>query len=209
MRPAKFHANRTGITLASLIIFLACSINHALAESFSSSQTFAYGEDDVTLNLSGHTIRSKFIFDIYSMAHYMQWPSLKNDEVRSKDQAVDLILSGDYPQQIDIVFKRNLKANQIVGALVGGIKSNCLAEEFDSIQSPLATFKQAVSVDVKKQTKFQLRWLPSGSLEGFYEGEKVMNIDDPLFAKLLWSVWFGERPVIKTQELLSNQVSVL
>jgi hypothetical protein len=118
-------------------------------------------------------------------------------------------LSGQYWQQIDIVFARDLRAEQIKHALVAGIKRNSTYEQYRQIESSLAAFKHGITQDVKEGAHFRLRWQPDGRLLAVYESQTVIDIVDPLFARLLWSVWFGERAVIDRRELLSRHVQAL
>jgi hypothetical protein len=37
-----------------------------------------------------------------------------------------------------------------------------------------------------------------------FNGERVFTADDPAFAKLVWSIWFGRDPVCDVDDLLTR-----
>lgn len=163
-------------------------------------------DEFIELDLSGQVIRKKLFFDIYHIAHYMPWSRLDARDY-PLSQAIEHVLSGEYPQQIDIVFQRDIKAEKIREVLEQGIRKNSSRAEFEAIANELARFKQAIDTDIPAQAHLRLRWLPSDTLIAYYQDRETLRMSNPLFARLLWSVWFGQKAVVNKEKLLANVVS--
>lgn len=151
-----------------------------------------------TLHLTGTSKRSALFFKIYSIAHYTaDYQMFSGDESTIFSE----IINTNTTKQIAMVFSRDIKANKIREKLASGVKENCVADEFSLVKSDLDLFKQVINQDVKKNDEFVIRWLTDGNLLMFYNGKFVTQIQSPLLAKLLWSIWFGEDAVVSRSEL--------
>ena len=182
---------------------LQCVAAHD-ASGFSEQLTFTEKGEDITLSLTGVAERSVLFFDVYTLAHYSTEDISAGSD---KQQIYNDILESNTTKQISILFNRDLKAKQIAGKLSDGVQDNCADDEFQQIESDLALFKNVINQDVKKNDKFSLRWLHDGRLIMLFHGEQVGELDNPLLAKLLWSIWFGEQSVVNRKDLVQNLLS--
>ena len=191
------------ITQTFFAVFLAGISTGCFAKDFGFDETVDVNHEGETtqLSLTGATERSVLFFDVYSLAHYAA------DLKPTDDQSVDIytqLIDANITKQISIVFSRDLEANQIQETLSDGIKDNCDADEFQQVKSDLDLFKRAINQDVKKHDEFSLRWLASGKLLMLFHGEVVGELESPLLARLLWSIWFGDDAVVDRAELVSK-----
>ncbi len=102
---------------------------------------------------------------------------------------------------------RDLTAEQIKTALVKGIEKNTSEAEFEQIGPYVKKFTRAISRDVKEGDEFVIRWLPDGSMISLYEGQPVTTIKSDRFAKVVWSIWFGEHSVVDRDSLVKQLVA--
>ena len=150
------------------------------------------------LKLTGQTVRKKYLLDIYRIAHY----SDIDFEEASSLNVYQHILTEPANKQISLVFQRSLSAKQIQNALTKGVKFNCEGDEEERVAPDLEKFRQAIKQDVAKNDKFSLRWTKEGHLLAFFQNELVGTFDSPLLARLLWSMWFGEKAIVQRKELI-------
>ncbi len=169
---------------------------------FSDSVAIEHKGEKLELGLTGLTIRKKFFLKIYSMAHYIEKTNSSFD-ISDKD-IYSTLLKHDCAKQISMVFKRALSAKQIKESLTDGMKMNSAEGEFEQIQASVETFNRAITADVKKDDEFTLRWFADGTLVSLFQGHEISAIKDRQFAKILWSIWFSEKSVVKRERLIEK-----
>ena len=192
----------------SLILLPLVITNEVTAEqpqeNFSSHVVIEYNNKQFDLGLTGKTIRRKFFLKIYSMAHYMEMgPGIINPGA-TDNEIYKSILQDNAAKQVSMVFLRSLKASQIKDSLLSGIKSNSSEDEFQQMLPDVERFQQAISSDVEKDDEFVIRWLPDGTLVSLFQGQEISAIRNDRFARVLWSIWFGENPVVNRKSLIEK-----
>jgi chalcone isomerase-like protein len=183
-------------------------MSHAHAEQlqgnqFSNNVAISYNGEELELSLTGLTIRKKFIFNVYSMAHYIE--KTNNSSFNTSDKDIySTVLQYDGAKQISMVFMRSLTAKQIKESLTSGIKQNSAESEYQQILASVEIFNDAITADVKENDEFTLRWFPDGTLVSLFQGQEISTIKDRQFAKALWSIWFSEKSVINRETLIEK-----
>lgn len=149
------------------------------------------------LTITGLAVRTRFFFNVYCLAHYMQ-----NPPTGTTAAVLNTIMSDSHAKQVTMHFVRDVNADRIQRALVEGFQRNATDSELAMIQPFVDQFARAIDRDVKEDDQFVIRWLPGGRTTSVFEGREVTNITNALFARVLWSIWFGEQAVVNRDELL-------
>lgn len=169
--------------------------------TFPKEVTFKSGESSYSLNLTGVAVRKKFVFKVYGMAHYMQ------DPIRgSKQDVLKSILVDGRAKQISMVFVRDVDLGKIQETYREGFKNNASSDELRTIEPLVNTFVGYFTKDVKENDQFVLRWLPGGTVSVTVQGEEKPPITDLTFARVLWSIWFGEDSIVDREDLIKEVV---
>ena len=136
------------------------------------------------------------------MAHYVEeFPADKDDDIYKQ------ILKQPSTKQISMVFMRSLTAKQIQQSLLTGLKANCSKQQFDEIQVDIDAFMQAISEDVDKNDNFVIRWHPDGTMISRFQGRQISAIKNDIFARTLWSIWFGSESVVDRESLVEQMLT--
>ncbi len=192
-----------------MVLFgLLVSANFVLAEEtvkesatgkmFAKQITFSHNGTDFTLSITGATVRKKAIFKVYGIAHYMQDPA--------KGSAADClkaVLADDKAKQITMDFARGVEAKKIQDAYRDGFKKNATPEEMKEIQSMVDQFITSFDgADVKENEQYVLRWLPGGIVIAIVKGVEKPAITNAKFARILWSIWLGDKSIVDQNKLV-------
>jgi hypothetical protein len=154
---------------------------------------------EYTMSLTGVAVRKKLVFKVYGMAHYAQ------DAVKApKEEALGAMLVDGKARQITMDFSRDVDAEKIRDAYMDGFKENATADEFKSIQPLVDQFVGFFSNEVKENQQFILRWLPGGIVLATVAGEEKPPITNPLFARVLWSIWLGKDSIVDREDLVAR-----
>lgn len=168
-------------------------------KSFPVTVTYTSGGTDYTMTVTGLTVRKKMFFKVYGIAHYQQ------DPVKGKlEDVIHAILTDGKAKQITMDFARDVDAEKIKGAYQDGFKENATAEEMKTLQPLVDQFTGYFTKEVKENQQFILRWLPGGVIVASVAGEEKSLITSPLFAKVLWSIWFGEKSIVDREDLVEK-----
>lgn len=111
-------------------------------------------------------------------------------------------MSDSHAKQVTMHFVRDVSADRIQRALLEGIQRNATDPELAVIQPFIDQFARAIHRDVKEDDRFVIRWLPGGTTTSIFEGREVSTITSALFAKVLWSIWFGDHAVVNRDHLV-------
>ena len=195
--------------LLAAAVVLACALSPLSAQekvtepstgkTFPASITFSSGGTEYQLQLTGVTVRKKLVFKVYGMAHYMQNP-VRMDEAG----AVKQVLTEGKAKQITMIFVRDVDAASIQGAYRDGFAENASKEELASLKGTIEKFVASFAAGVKETDVYILRWLPGGTVIPIIKGEEKEAITNPLFARVLWTIWFGEDSIVDPDDLVSR-----
>ncbi len=168
-------------------------------KKFPAEITVKQGGTDYTLSLTGTAVRKKFMFKVYGMAAYAQQPSKG-----SRDEAFKAMLTDGKAKQITMIFVRDVDAPKIRETYLESLQNNCSKDDFKKIEGLVNTFVGYFTRDVKEGDAFVLRWFPGGTIVPVIMGEEKPAITSELFARTLWSVWFGEDSIVDRDKLVQR-----
>ena len=142
------------------------------------------------LVLNGAGVRTKVFFKIYVGSLYLPQ--------KAQDLAGVLAKS---PRRIQMNMLRDLTADQLVGALVGGLNENnspaemaVVKEPMDELVGILLRFKD---VDVKKSDVLTMDFVDGGTKVAL-NGETRGVIRGEAFNSALTRIWLGDKPAQQT-----------
>jgi len=143
----------------------------------------AVGGQDLVLNGAG--IRTKAIFKVYVGSLYV--PAKATD-------LAGVLAKG--PRRVQMNLLRNLSADDLVNALVDGLKDANTAEEVAAVK---AQTDQMVSImkafgEVKEGNVVTLDFVDGATLIGFNGAAKGTIAGEP-FNRALTKIWVGDKPV--------------
>lgn len=195
------------ITLKILAIFFFCV--HSVyaadevieADLFPENIAIEFKNEGINLKRTGSTIRKKFFFKIYKMAHYV-------DEAYSLPQnsedVYNTILQQNYTKQISTIYLRSIKIEKIKKSLLSDIKLNTEDDEYSEMLPHIDAFMQVLTENVEENDKFVLRRFPDGTIVSLFNGKVISTIKDENFARTMWSIWFGRFSVVKRDTLVEE-----
>jgi len=170
-----------------LVVFLAlCFTAPAFAAEVGGvklGDKVAVGGQDLVLNGAG--IRTKAIFKVYVGSLYVP--------AKAPDLA-GVLAKG--PRRVQMNLLRNLSADDLVNALVDGLKENNTEAEMAAVkpqQDQLATIMKAFG-EVKEGNVVTLDFVDGATVVGF-NGAPKGSIPGEAFNKALTKVWLGDKPV--------------
>ena len=170
-------------------------------KSFPAAVSIASNGVTYPLSLTGVTVRKKMIFKVYGMAHYIQ------DPVRGKKDAVLNAMTVDGKAKMIVMdFARDVDAGKIRDTYMEGLKDNASVQEWTSIQPAADQFVGFFTQDVKEGDQFVLRWLPGGIVSVAIAGIDKPVITNQQFARVLWSIWFGQNSIVDREDLVDRIV---
>jgi hypothetical protein len=190
--------------LAALAILVAASgvcaetiRERATGAEFPASVGFVHAGREYDLRLTGLAVRRVAFFKVYGMAHYAEAP-----DGRSGRALLDHVLSDGTAKQVTLHFARDIDGQRISESLVDSLRRNASEDALRDAQGGIERFAEAVRHDVRKGERFTVRWLPGGTTVCLFNGQQILVLHDIMFGRLLWAIWFGDRPVVDRDALL-------
>lgn len=191
------------LVLLPLLLMVAAAAAQENVQEPSTGKSFPavvkYTRDgtEYSMSLTGVTVRKKLLFKVYGMAHYAQDP-VKG----TKEESLAAMLVDGKARQITMDFARDVDAGKIRDAYLDGFRENANADELKSIQPLVDQFIGFFSKEVRENQQFIVRWLPGGVVIATVAGEEKPPITSPLFARVLWSIWFGKDSIVDRDDLV-------
>jgi hypothetical protein len=143
------------------------------------------------LVLTGVGVRSKFRFKVYAGAHYLAAGTELGDDPRAT------VIGGGFARRIIMHFVRDVGAEKIVKAFREGFEKNGYDPEAPELAADLTAFLAYFDRDLVKGDVIELTASPEHGVRTVVVGEAKEPIAGELFARGLWAIWFGEKPVSK------------
>jgi len=166
-------------------------------KQFPTSVSFAYDGTTYTLEASGATVRKKFFIKVYAVVHYIDTKLEGPPEARIAE-----VLKDEHAKQLTLDFSRDVGKTQIQDAFRDGFAANATEAEASSIKPVVDKFLMYFDREVKENDTLIFRWLPGGVVLTEAYGESRPPLKDPLFARVLWTIWFGEDSIVDPEELV-------
>jgi hypothetical protein len=173
-----------------------CIVEPETEIEFPSEIKFSLDSEDYALQITGATVRKKWVFEIYAIAHYLQVQEGAGDLDRES------VLADGPAKQITIQYVHNLPANIIIKALRRDFKQNTTPEEYREIETYIEQMLNCLVRPVRKGDVFMMRWLSGGRIYLELNGKRLGNVKNELFARCLWAIWFGKCPVVDPAALI-------
>lgn len=202
---------RTTLCLLALAALLSARHDAALTQQtvqepstervFPAEVTIKAGEASYTLKATGAAVRKKVIIKVYGMVHYLQDPPRC-----SEAEAFRTILKDGKAKQITMEFVRDVTTDQIRDAYRDGFEANATDAEKKEIAPHVETFLSYFDAGVKENQQFVLRWLPGGKIVPIINNAEKPAIVNATFARVLWTIWFGEDSIVDREDLVKFMV---
>jgi hypothetical protein len=201
------------VVAAAALLALALASPGA-AETFAEPKSkVAFDTESGDLVLLGTGLRVKkiiFSFKAYAVGLYVDKGALEGPLAPFEGKPVSDELFGtlqneDFKKELVLHFLRDLGEKKIRGAMRDAL-------EKDTDPEVLAQFISYFP-EVKKGQRCSFTWVPGGTIETVMAGEERPPIEDPAFAKTLFGLYVGPKPLqkdfkkgmaVRLQELLAE-----
>ncbi|MEQ8515864.1 MAG: chalcone isomerase family protein [Chromatocurvus sp.] len=186
-------------TIAFLIVALSTSAaSHARdGRVFPPELPLEEGGETHRLTFTGESERVFLLFNIYAIAHYA--------EVDGRPPlSLDNVVADGRGKAIVIRFDRKLGLERIRDEFADSIRRNGQPEWLAEAEPTIAAFMRAIDRDARAGDQLVFYWLAGGRLFAEFNGERAFAATDTAFAKLIWSIWFGDDPVCDRAEMLAQ-----
>ena len=202
----------TFLSAVKIILFFFFSFSFSFAndddavdlEQFPENIIIKFEDKDVNLKRTGSTIRKKFFFKIYEMAHYIDEEQVLPS---NNEEVYDAILQQNVVKQISTIYLRSIKVEQIKESLLSDFRLNTEDEEFTNMLPHINAFLDVIDQDVEENDKFVLQRFPDGTIVSLFQGKVISTIKDENFARTIWSIWFGRFAVVNRETLIKDLLS--
>lgn len=171
-------------------------------KSFPAEVKLTYNAKEYILHCTGLAVRKKFFFKVYGMAHYIEGMNT----IKKEKEAYPVILADGMAKQIMMIFARDVDAKSMRDAYKDGFKENTSEAELKELQPLIDKFLGYFTKDVKENDRFVFRWMPDGTIVVLINEEEKQAITSELFARTLWSFWFGEDSVVDREDLVARMI---
>jgi hypothetical protein len=169
------------IALITTILFSYSLASAKTVKNIDFSDSDTVGETKLILNGIGLRKKTVFKVDVYLAALYLETPSTDYKKVLQSNEI----------KEIQVVFLRDVTADDIVGSWSDGFKKNC-KDQCKSLLPTLAKLN-ALMEDVKKGQKFTFHFFPDRfDIEKPDQGPKAL--EGGTFAKVVLATFIGEEP---------------
>lgn len=188
------------LVISAPLLFAQESIKeNSTGKMFPAIITVTHAGKTLPLTLTGTAVRKKIIVKVYAIAHYMQDPPAGKEA-----DLYAAVLTDGKAKQLTMEFVREVGKDQIRGAYRDGFEENSTKDELKAIAPLVEQFLGCFTEDVKENDRFIVRWLPGGVVQVQVQGTEKPAITDATFARVLWSIWFGEDSIIDREDLVSR-----
>ena len=171
------------IVIAAVLACLAVPASAAEVAGVKLDDKVSVGGQELVLNCSG--VRTRAVFKVYVGSLYLPAKATTSTAVLSKG-----------PRRIQLNLLRDLSADQLVGALVDGLKDNTSEAEFASIKpqtDQLVTIMKSFG-DVKEGHVVTLDFV-DGATRIAHNGQAKGAVPGESFNHALTRIWIGDKPV--------------
>lgn len=171
-----------------IALFLALFLGTASAieiEGVKLTDTIKSKKTGSTLSLNGAGIRTKFIFDIYVCALYLEKKSSNPFEILESLHEKEVYMHFLYDE---------VSKEKLVSGWNDGFESNHTEQEMKGLRERLNKFNAMFST-VKKGNTIRLGFLTDGTLTVQINKKKKGDIQGHDFQQALLKVWLGDEPV--------------
>ncbi len=181
--------SRGKTSLAAVLIVLGAS---AMADdsavtvggtSYATSIAVQAGDKPMRLRLTGAVMRTKWTFNVYSIASYVQ----EGAEVRSPES----LASAAVRKKLCLTFERAVASADLAKSFRESVALNHPAPAFKAELDALADYFEAHPV--AKGSSIWLSSTPRGGFQCQLHGAPAVTIPNDAFARAVWEVYLGPK----------------
>lgn len=174
-------------------------VDESTGVKFPQKMTVEHDGSKIDLEITGVATRSKFLFKIYSVAHYMQDP-VKG----SIKEVIDEILTDGKAKVLEYEWKMDVDVQRIHEAYNESFQINLNDEQRERLSQEIQRLLKYLGQNAGVGDLHQYRWFKGGVVEFWINGKKIGTFKDVEFARGLWGFWFGPQSVVKRNDLVSQ-----
>lgn len=138
---------------------------------------------DLTLKLVGTGLqRYAYVYHVCVAALYLPAGTKPSDALTN------------VPKTLEIEYFHTIRADQFASLTVKGVKANTPPAEFARVEARLGDFVAAYR-SVQPGDRYALTFLPGDGTTLALNGKTVIQIPGDDFARALYAVWLGKKPV--------------
>jgi hypothetical protein len=147
--------------------------------------TVTVGGQPTNLKLTGVALRTKLIFNVYTIASYVQDGAV----ARTGEELTKL----EAPRMLHLVMERTVSSSDFIGAFKTAIAKNYPANAFAAEFAQLTAAVGGKSAE--KGEHVTLLYTPGSGVRIQIPGKVDVTIGDAAFAQAIWEVYLGPKPV--------------
>jgi hypothetical protein len=142
---------------------------------------------NVSLQLNGAGIRTKFFFKIYVGALYLP----------EKQTSAEAIIADDRAYRVVMYIKHSLSSRQLFNSVQEALEDNHTHAEMSAMSPELAQLKTVFDAvgEVDPNDIVSVDYLPASGTHIMMNGKERGNIAGVEFSRALLRVWLGKNPV--------------
>lgn len=182
----------------AMVLLTASTFAHAESASLPE-----YVQPSEVLAFSGSTVRKRFFFSVYKISHFMAWPQETPDD---PNELIKLISTGQFSQRVEIEFLRDVSRKQVEEALMDGIERNNPNVDLSDIKNEIARLSDGFDSDITENSRLILSRVNVGKLIVYFNERKIVETDNSELTRALWSIWFGQKPIVDNKALIANKM---
>jgi hypothetical protein len=168
-------------------------------EVFPSEITIDHDGKTYKLGATGVATRKIFFIKIYSIASY-----LEGDKEKSGPDKMQTMMSDNGAKELDLKWVHDAPLNKLQSGFKESFDHSIPEQEIGKLRPDIDKFISLFTQDVKKGDEHILRWFPGGQVDVIVNGKTLGTINNPDFAKGLWTVWFGPKSVVNRDQLVAQ-----
>jgi hypothetical protein len=143
------------------------------------------GGQDVKLVLTGTGVRTKYFFNVYAIAGYLQ----EGIKVRSAAE----LAATDHPKMLHLVMERDVDGPTMAESFEGMVRANYPKPAFAGELKQLTDYMK--SITVHKGAHVYLTHIPKIGFHCQLVGQQEILIKNPAFSKAVWDIYLGKNNV--------------
>ena len=173
------------ILIAILLVCLSMQVAALEVEGVKLDDKVQLG--NVTLQLNGAGLRTKFFFDIYVAALYLP----------KREASAEAVIADQHEHRMALYILHSLSSKKLYGAFTEAIEANHSQAEMAALDAQLKQMEQIFnSVDgVKPGDVIALDFLPVSGTQISINGIVRGTIAGAEFNRALLKIWLGNKPV--------------
>ena len=194
---------RNGLVSCAGVVLVILCCSQAVAQPQKGTEPYPHkkeseiGGQKVTLVKTGQAIRKKTIFNVYSVACYVQ----EGTKIRTAKEMVD----ADCSKVLHLIMLRTVTGKSMSESLVTILRQNHPAPAF--AREVQALREKMITADANLGDHFLITHVPKVGLHFKHVGGEDIVIRDVAFSRAMWENYFGKHNV--GEEVKTGLLSLL